>query len=430
MEQYFEREKQIFALDKPYNEVKETTFKREEREEDLCFNLPKYLTENNKFDSGNIIESREKEQEFTESTKDLWFLEEQQQSTHLLREQDLIMKQSYPDYDRESDSEDAVYENIRVDSILLSVPKLDIPITPIKSLLKQKNLAKAVKKSLGESPVTEKRDKLKSLKETENNVTAKESKVNQKQINNTKPDENLNSKIKISNPNNSEQSPEHLDEKIAQETEIYKDCLTDSDEIRRHKLKESEKEDLESLEDLTDSKVNDNFGKLDLKTLKSSTKSHTFIRDLEQPSYELIEFKDDDPEQLLNTTKPIKYSKSSEDLYRNYSPIKSTIKPQSKHLKEKPDTPRTPKALRLPRLGTPPPLQQSRTAPTTPKSENSERLKSLNICPTKRKQVLRQTVSCSNTLPMKAVLTFSYRHIRTLWCNISTTIKIYRSKRE
>ncbi|KAI8122219.1 Zinc finger C2HC domain-containing protein 1A [Lucilia cuprina] len=383
MEQYFEREEQVLSLDK------HTTFKREEREGDIGFSLPKKLTEMEMLDSEKIVKTREKDS--TNPIGDLCPLEEHQQSTDLLREQDLTMKQTYPDCDRDSDSEDAVNE------ILNSIPKLDIPTTPIKSLKKQKHLSEDVKKCSGKSTESEKRDKLKkSLRETE----TKDSKVNENQINNTKSDGNLNS---------SKQSLKNSEEeKDALEMEIYKDCLTDSDELRRFQPKESKKDDLETL---TDSKVDDdNSAELDLKILKSSFKSHTFIRDLKQTSYQLKEFKDDSGQ---NKQKPLKYSKSSEDLcgiktnpQNSTSPIKRNTKSQSKHLKESPGTPRTPKALRLPRLGTPPPAQLSRTAPTTPKSETSERLKSLNICPTKRKKVLRQTVSCSNSLPMKAVLPF------------------------
>ncbi|XP_065370481.1 uncharacterized protein LOC135962465 isoform X2 [Calliphora vicina] len=346
MEQYFNKE-DCFKLEGQQCLANYSRFKREES---LLL------------DSKKLIISRANEHTDTQNSEYLSPLNDLRREDQF---QDLIMKQSYPSQQQQHksdgyDSEEIVDEDITTNSILLSVPKLDIPKSP--------------KKVLRKSSIT------REISETGKRVYNKESEIQQLQIDYSKlDDKNQQTNDETLKTNIFAHSSDLL------ETDIFKDCLTDSDELRRRNIIKNETEKEENFQ------IKDKSWEFDLKSLKCSSKSHTFIRDLDPTSYKLIELK---TKKLGDIQKPNKLSKSSEDL--------SGLKTKSRNASPTKHTPRTPTALRLPRLSTPPP-QQTPTTTSTPKIE-STRIKSLNICQPKRKKVLRQTVSCTNTLPMKAVV--------------------------
>ena len=175
------------------------------------------------------------------------------------------------------------------------------------------------------------------------------------------------------------------------EKEIFKDCLTDSDELRKVRSLESVEHVAETLNVThitVDSETNE------ANTLKNSLKSETFIKDLEN-NYKFEEQQNNSPispEADINNEAAF----NSEELK-----VLTTSNAKIKCI------PNILKSLKLPRIPSPPPkLSRTTTTTSIPNSLHQvevNRLKSLNICQPKRKKILRPTVSCTSALPLKAV---------------------------
>ncbi|TMW41549.1 hypothetical protein DOY81_013371, partial [Sarcophaga bullata] len=138
-------------------------------------------------------------------------------------------------------------------------------------------------------------------------------------------------------------------EDISTEKEIFKDCLTDSDELRKKII-------------------------MNLKDQESNNK---------------------DQNDVLNSPKDLNIPEADNDNEAALNP--DELKALTISNKKIKCIPNILKSLKLPRIPSPPPKLSRTIAPSIPNSLNQvevNRLKTLNICQPKRKKLLRPTVSC------------------------------------